>query len=248
MKREVATGEPRLKKIQSFDSFVQIEESFCMSFVRVFSVVHTCVLAEGKRGRAWEREKEACEGEFVRGSQRLLLARVRFVFSGRRPCSLKVLKVSTSTRRNGSLSTSGGSKRSDGSLPASGGSERSSGSLPHRPTGARQLLGQQIRSPLPQCGGLGSLRSLQVGRANNLQDHQSSNPVIPGNGPICPHLTLLSSHASLPFQRDKLHTFTSDPHFNWTLVNQFLQNTAAPFHNGFTSGLGKDARTIQHVL
>ncbi|KAL0927591.1 hypothetical protein M5K25_001776 [Dendrobium thyrsiflorum] len=47
---------------------------------------------------------------------------------------------------------------------------------------------------------------------------------------------------------DKLHTFVSDPDFNWTPVNQFLRNTAAPFHNDFTSGLGKDARTIQHVL
>ncbi|KAL0919025.1 hypothetical protein M5K25_011092 [Dendrobium thyrsiflorum] len=47
---------------------------------------------------------------------------------------------------------------------------------------------------------------------------------------------------------DKLHTFASDHDFNWTPVNQFLRNTAAPFHNGFTSGLGKDARTIQHIL
>ncbi|KAL0912062.1 hypothetical protein M5K25_018007 [Dendrobium thyrsiflorum] len=120
-------------------------ESFCMSFVRVFSVVHTWFWAEGKRGRAWEREKGACEGEFVRCSQRFLLARVLFIFSGRRPCSLKALEVSTSARRRGSLPdlggskrsvgslpASGGSKRSDGSLPASGGSERSSGSLPHR--------------------------------------------------------------------------------------------------------------------
>ncbi|KAL0926328.1 hypothetical protein M5K25_002546 [Dendrobium thyrsiflorum] len=47
---------------------------------------------------------------------------------------------------------------------------------------------------------------------------------------------------------DKLHTFVSDPDFNWTPVNQFLRNTATLLHNGFTSGLGKDARTIQHVL
>ncbi|KAL0918971.1 hypothetical protein M5K25_011025 [Dendrobium thyrsiflorum] len=31
-------------------------------------------------------------------------------------------------------------------------------------------------------------------------------------------------------------------------ANHFLQNTAAPFHVGVTSSLGKDARTIQHVL
>ncbi|KAL0925413.1 hypothetical protein M5K25_003738 [Dendrobium thyrsiflorum] len=47
---------------------------------------------------------------------------------------------------------------------------------------------------------------------------------------------------------DKLHTFANDPDFNWTPVNQFLRNTAAPSHNAFTSGLGKDAWTIQHVL
>ncbi|KAL0903248.1 hypothetical protein M5K25_027609 [Dendrobium thyrsiflorum] len=101
-----------------------------MSFVRVFSIIHTCVWAERKRGRAWEREKGACEGEFMRGSQRFLQARVLFVFSGRLPCSLKALEVSTSPRRRGSLPASGGSKRSVGSLPASGGSKRSDGSLP----------------------------------------------------------------------------------------------------------------------
>ncbi|KAL0921315.1 hypothetical protein M5K25_008376 [Dendrobium thyrsiflorum] len=47
---------------------------------------------------------------------------------------------------------------------------------------------------------------------------------------------------------DKLHMFANDPDFNWTPVNQFIRNTVAPSHNAFTSGLEKDARTIQHVL
>ncbi|KAL0918970.1 hypothetical protein M5K25_011024 [Dendrobium thyrsiflorum] len=47
---------------------------------------------------------------------------------------------------------------------------------------------------------------------------------------------------------DKLHTLANDPNFNWTPFNQFLRNTAAPFHDCMTSSLGKDARTIQHVL
>ncbi|KAL0918950.1 hypothetical protein M5K25_011001 [Dendrobium thyrsiflorum] len=118
---------------------IQLIESFCESFLRVFPVVHTCHWVEGKRGRAWEREEEACEGEFVRCSQRLLLAKVQSVFSVRRPGSLKTLEVSTSARRNGSLPALGGSKRNDGSLPASGGSERSSGSLPHR-VGRKSVL------------------------------------------------------------------------------------------------------------
>ncbi|KAL0906404.1 hypothetical protein M5K25_024896 [Dendrobium thyrsiflorum] len=31
------------------------------------AIIHTCFWAERKRGRAWEREKGTCEGEFVRG-------------------------------------------------------------------------------------------------------------------------------------------------------------------------------------
>ncbi|KAL0927639.1 hypothetical protein M5K25_001832 [Dendrobium thyrsiflorum] len=79
---------------------------------------------EGELGR--ERK------DLVRGSQRLLQARVLVIFSGHRPYSLVALKVSSSARSEGSLPASGGSKRSEGSLPASGGSKRSQGSLPHR--------------------------------------------------------------------------------------------------------------------
>ncbi|KAH0453712.1 hypothetical protein IEQ34_018036 [Dendrobium chrysotoxum] len=39
------------------------------------------------RGRAWERERKSCDGEFVRCSQRLLQARIRVVFSSRHPLS-----------------------------------------------------------------------------------------------------------------------------------------------------------------
>ncbi|KAL0922692.1 hypothetical protein M5K25_006700 [Dendrobium thyrsiflorum] len=130
---------PKLSLSFSKHFLSQLIESFCESFLRVFPVVHTCHWVEGKRGRAWEREEEACEGEFVRCSQRLLLAKVQSVFSVRHPGSLKTLEVSTSVRRNGSLPASGGSKRSDGSMPASGGSKRSSGSLPHR-FGGKSIL------------------------------------------------------------------------------------------------------------
>ncbi|KAL0927303.1 hypothetical protein M5K25_001465 [Dendrobium thyrsiflorum] len=47
---------------------------------------------------------------------------------------------------------------------------------------------------------------------------------------------------------DKLHNIVSDPVYNWSQANHFLRNTPAPFHVGVTSSLGKDARTIQHVL
>ncbi|KAL0921156.1 hypothetical protein M5K25_008203 [Dendrobium thyrsiflorum] len=117
-----------LQRLQSIENYKDMLARG--SFRRVFPVVHICHWVEGKRGRAWEREEEACEGKFVRCSQRLLLAKVLSVFSGRHPGSLKTLEVSTSARRNGSLPASGGSKRSDGSLPASGGSKRSDGSLP----------------------------------------------------------------------------------------------------------------------
>ncbi|KAL0910725.1 hypothetical protein M5K25_018808 [Dendrobium thyrsiflorum] len=125
--------------LQSWLKQTLVEDSFCESFLRVFPVVHTCHWVEGKRGRAWERKEETCEGEFVRCSQRLLLAKVQSVFSVRRPGTLKTLEVSTSVRRHGSLPASGGSKKSDGSLPTSGGSKRSSGSLPHR-VGGKSVL------------------------------------------------------------------------------------------------------------
>ncbi|KAL0903287.1 hypothetical protein M5K25_027656 [Dendrobium thyrsiflorum] len=47
---------------------------------------------------------------------------------------------------------------------------------------------------------------------------------------------------------DKLHNIVSDPDYNWSQANHFLRNTAAPFHDGTSSSLGKDARNIQHVL
>ncbi|KAL0928417.1 hypothetical protein M5K25_000298 [Dendrobium thyrsiflorum] len=62
----------------------------------------------------------------------LFQARIRVIFSSRRPCSLVALKVSSSAIRLGSLPASGGSKRSQGSLPASGGNKRRSGSLPYQ--------------------------------------------------------------------------------------------------------------------
>ncbi|KAL0906239.1 hypothetical protein M5K25_024715 [Dendrobium thyrsiflorum] len=83
---------------------------------------------EGELGR----ERESSEGVFVRDSQRLLQARIRVVFSDRRPCSLEALKVSSSATSLGSLPASGGSKMSQGSLPPSGGSKRRLGSLPYQ--------------------------------------------------------------------------------------------------------------------
>ncbi|KAL0903255.1 hypothetical protein M5K25_027617 [Dendrobium thyrsiflorum] len=65
--------------------FVSIAREFCKS-----SLSSTCLRVEGKRGRAWEREEEICEGEFVRvftkvapskGSVHLLRASSR-IFEG----------------------------------------------------------------------------------------------------------------------------------------------------------------------
>ncbi|KAH0459025.1 hypothetical protein IEQ34_011839 [Dendrobium chrysotoxum] len=50
------------------------------------------------RGRAWERE--SCEGEFVRCSQRLLQAKIRIVVYSRHPSSLGALKEGLSARRS----------------------------------------------------------------------------------------------------------------------------------------------------
>ncbi|KAL0919065.1 hypothetical protein M5K25_011134 [Dendrobium thyrsiflorum] len=63
---------------------------------------------EGELGR----ERESYEGEFVRGSQRLLQTRIQVVFPDRHPCSLVALKVSSSVLILGSLPALGGSKRS----------------------------------------------------------------------------------------------------------------------------------------
>ncbi|KAL0918937.1 hypothetical protein M5K25_010987 [Dendrobium thyrsiflorum] len=113
-------------------------------------------LAYRKRGRVWERERESCEGEFVRDSQRLLQAKIRVIFSGRRPCSLVALKVSSSATSLGSLPSSGGSKRSQGSLPALGGSKRRLDSLPYQDSS--QCLPRF--SAFTGCGEKGSCGSL----------------------------------------------------------------------------------------
>ncbi|KAL0923609.1 hypothetical protein M5K25_007670 [Dendrobium thyrsiflorum] len=189
---------------------IPIHKSFCMSFGGVFSLIHTCFWAEGKRGRAWESEKGACEGDLVRCSQRLLLARILFVFSGRHPCSLKALEVSTSARRRGSLPTSGGSKRSVGSLPASGGSkrsdcslsasggsERSLGSLPHREIlSSRQRIASsgfsvisRVRSRGEDISSVGRrFEAFERSPAQQSVSSRSQNPPFP--------LGFLSFHAS----------------------------------------------------
>ncbi|KAL0915567.1 hypothetical protein M5K25_015994 [Dendrobium thyrsiflorum] len=73
--REIILDDQATKKRENF------RESFCRS-----SLSSTCLRVEGKRGRAWEREEEICEGEFVRvftkvapskGSVRLLRASSR---------------------------------------------------------------------------------------------------------------------------------------------------------------------------
>ncbi|KAL0915986.1 hypothetical protein M5K25_013460 [Dendrobium thyrsiflorum] len=290
----------------NFESSRTFSWMFRESFLRVFSIVHTCHWVEGKRGRAWEREEEAYEGEFVRCSQRLLLAKVQSVFSVRHPESLKTLEVSTSARRNGSLPASGGSKRSDGSLPASGGSERSSGSLPHW-VGGKSVLFLHHFSPhslpyflasysLQTAGGKRSRQepgSSSSGKSDprflNAEDKAAyaryklagitfskiinpatlSYPVMDlfAHTSLCFFLTLacpfnvellyqffaslrinydytsLQSYIGkrpveinyedfetilhLSTSGDKLHTFASDPDFNWTPINQFLQNTTS---------------------
>ncbi|KAL0928748.1 hypothetical protein M5K25_000668 [Dendrobium thyrsiflorum] len=63
---------------------------------------------EGKLGR----ERESCEGEYVKGSQRLLQVNIQVVFPGHHPYSLVALVVSSSASDLGSLPASGGSKRS----------------------------------------------------------------------------------------------------------------------------------------
>ncbi|KAL0926263.1 hypothetical protein M5K25_002479 [Dendrobium thyrsiflorum] len=236
-----------------FESF----RAFIWTFREVFSVVHTYFWAERKRGRAWEREKGACKGGVCEGFTKVapskgsvrLLRSSSLLFEG-----FEGVYFSKKKRFS---TASGGSKRSDGSLPASGGSKRSSGSLPHRVGGKSVFL---LISPMD-----GGKRSRQEpGRSSisksdprflNAEDKagyaryksawitlsKSINPATLSY-PDFENLLHLSTTG------DKIHNLASDPDFNWTPVNQFLRNTATPFHNGFTSGLGKDARTIQHVL
>ncbi|KAL0903309.1 hypothetical protein M5K25_027678 [Dendrobium thyrsiflorum] len=48
--------------------------------------------------------------------------------------------------------------------------------------------------------------------------------------------------------RDKLHVLVLDLNFDWSPTNHFLRNTNVSYHDGISSYLVKDARTIQHFL